>query len=111
MAPGQTQLARTPYFGLLQGHAHDKGVQKGFTAAIRGESRRTVNARLRTGADNIAAAFLQVRQGELGHEKSGAEIVPHRAVEIFNAVVVGLGISDEDAGIVHQHIETLEAPQ
>ena len=79
-------------FGLLQGHAHSEGVQKGLAAAIRGEARRTVNARFGAGAGNFTASFLQVRQGELGHEEGGAEIVPQGAVEILNTVIVGLGI-------------------
>ena len=35
--------------------------------------------------------------------------MPHRPVEILNPVIVGFGMGNEDAGIVHQHIEATEA--
>jgi hypothetical protein len=46
---------------------------------------------LRAVEDDISPAFLQMRQGELDHQKCSPNIVPNDVVEILNAISIGFG--------------------
>ena len=96
---------------LLQGNAFHEGMKEALASALGGKPGRIVHSGFRIGEDDIAPARPQMRQCELCHQECRPDIVPDGPIEILDAIIIGRGAGDENAGIADENIERPETLQ